>query len=86
MDSTRLKNDAGDAMSSKYKKSYVAEIDLVRHEHWVAFYMDDRKRKNIRIVLGEDAWKFDIQVGMTVEVQPRPYNACKILRGVSRPS
>lgn len=73
------------SVSAKYKKIYVATIDLVSHEHWVAMYLDDRKRKNIRIISGGDAWKFDIQVGMSVEVSPRPFNGCKILRAVSRP-
>ena len=77
--------DTDEEMSSKYKKTYVAEVDLVRHEHWVAVYEDDKKRKNIRIILGEDAWKFDIQVGMEVEVCSRPHNSCKIIRGVRRP-
>ena len=72
-------------MPAKYNKSYPAVIDLVAHEHWVAIYDDSRNRKNIRIITGEDAWKFDIQVGMEVEVSPRPYNKCKINKSIRRP-
>ena len=71
---------------SKYDKKYTAEIDLVAHEHWVALYKDSRGRHNIRLILGEDAWKYDIQVGMVVEVESRPFNRCKIVKAVSRPS
>lgn len=71
---------------TKYDKKYIAEIDLVSHEHWVASYKDSRGRHNIRLILGEDAWKYDIQVGMVVEVEPRPFNRCKIIKAVSRPS
>ena len=73
-------------MSSKYNKKYEALVDLVGHEHWIAIYEDGRRRKNIRIISGEDAWKFDIQVDMTVEVESRPHNRCKIIRGLSRPN
>jgi hypothetical protein len=70
---------------TKYDKRYTAEIDLVAHEHWVALYKDSRGRNNIRLILGEDAWKYDIQVGMTVEVEPRPFNRCKIIKAIQRP-
>ena len=63
---------------------YEAELDLVLGEHWVAVYKDLRNRLNIRQISTQDAWDFDLQRGMTVEVLPRPHNRCKIQKVVAR--
>ena len=69
----------------KHEIQYEAEVDLVAHKHWVAVYQDTKNRQNIRIISGEDAWKFDIQVKQCVLVCSRPYNKCKLIKSVSRP-
>jgi len=72
-------------LTEKYTTTYEAEVDLVRHKHWVAVYSDTKGAQNIRLISGEDAWKYDIQVGMKVLVCARPYNKCKLVKIVSRP-
>ena len=70
---------------SKYDTTYEAEINLVSHEHWVAVFQDKKGAQHIRLVNSDDAWKYDIQVGMTVNLCIRPYNKCKILKVLQRP-
>ena len=72
-------------MSSKYDTEYEAELTLVSHEHWVAVFKDKKGAQHLRLVTPEDAWKFDIQVGMVVKVKLRPYNKCKLIKVISRP-
>lgn len=71
--------------SKKYSAEYDATISLVDHEHWVALFDDKKGAKHIRMVSPEDAWKFDIQVGLIVKLRLLPYNKCKLLKVVERP-
>ena len=69
----------------KYDTKYEAEINLVSHEHWVAVFQDKKGAQHIRLVSSEDAWKYDIQVGMKVRLTIRPYNKCKLEKVLERP-
>ena len=72
-------------MTEKYKTKYVAEVSIVAHEFWVAIFKDKKGSQHIRQITKTDAWKYDVQVGLFVELELRPYNSCKILKVVSRP-
>ena len=71
--------------SAKYETEYEAEVDIVAHEHWVALFRDKKNAQHIRLITKEDAWKYDVQSGMTLIVKIRPTNKVKISKVLSRP-
>lgn len=72
-------------MSENHKTQYTGEVCIVAHEHWVVLFADKRGANHIRLVSKDDAWKYDVQSGMTVLVEIRPNNRCKIRKVVNRP-
>lgn len=71
--------------SAKYSAEYEAVIELVAHKHWVAIYKDKKGAQNIRLVTPQDAWDYDVQVGLQLKVVARPNNKCKIIKIIQRP-
>ena len=69
----------------KYNAEHEAVIDLVAHKHWVAIYKDKKGAQNIRLVTPQDAWDFDVQVGLQIRVVARPNNKCKLIKIIQRP-
>jgi len=67
------------------QSSCPAVLDLVLGNHWVAVYKDGRNRLNVRMVSKEDAWKYDVQKRMEIEIIPKPKNRCKVVKVLLRP-